>query len=141
MRARWVILIAGGFLVLAIALFLTRSRPSTLSARLIGQTNEGAFYVLEVTNRTGKRYIYTAWTAYSSNRSWNAVRPMRLNGQLEAKQAETFTLTRPSKGPRRVVISSCCAEPPTAMEVFLGKLQYLVGLDTSTERSMYIDAP
>ena len=130
MRARWAIWIAGGVLALAMVVLLSAlsSEPPRIGVRVLGQTNDGTCYLIQVTNITRESKAFLAWVESTAN----GPIPERLSEThgpaIPRNSSHTFTLERPAdaRGKRRIAVICYPATDSTwkrrwyAAKVFVG---------------------
>src|SRR5262245_50674604 len=108
MRAKWVIWIGGGIVVLGFGFLLCLGPPpGRFSAQLMGTTENGKEVVLVVTNGTRLPYVFQSWTQHETNGAWKSTQSAlshRHSSTLVPGQTECFTLEKPQQKKQRVMV-------------------------------------
>ena len=134
MRARWVILIAGGVLVLAISfvLFMQPTRPGQIAVQVQGRTNHA--YTLLASNST--RYLHYVSAGAVTEGVWST----HIMQELPAHQSIAIQVFVPTNASRQIVFMYSRAEG-SKLEEWFDRVRSMAGINGRQVQNMYIDIP
>ena len=144
MRARWVIWVAGGLLVLAVILLLAQLKSSGVNVQVLGKTN--GYRTLLITNGTQRLHYVAAWAEVQSDRTWQRDvwhrESIRNNAflKLEPRQSiviDVFITT--NTRPRRIAFASMPTHNTGQVAQWIGWARGLLGIPRASMELMYID--